>query len=258
MTKYGFALRHGIPSSLGFLRLLAQKPGFAARLFRHRLHYFQKRSLKEPILTPEGCLIETPDMLISYWCMFVERELADSRWIGAFKQAGKPLVVDVGANAGIFSLFAHSLNPRSEIIAFEPLPGMQNRLKALKERSGMNMTLHKKAVSSSIGTARFESPHGYDGVSRMASTQEANQPGTFEVETTTLDSVLGGREVFLMKIDVEGFECEVLAGGKQTIQNARFMIIEALTPEDVEKVTRAVGAGWRRAHLGAADLLFYR
>jgi FkbM family methyltransferase len=258
MTKYGFALRHGTPSLLGFSRLMATRPLFAAELFGHRLHYFRKRGLRESFLTPEGCLVDTPDMLISYWCMFVERELADNRWTRPFTTAEKPLVVDVGANAGIFSLFAHSLNPTVELIAFEPLPAMQKRLADLKARSGMNLTVREEAASDSIGTARFESPHGYDGISRIASSQDASAPGTFQVRTTTLDTALAGRDIFLMKIDVEGFECAVLAGAREILQRTRFLIIEALTPRHVEDVTKAVGSGWERERLGAADLLFYR
>jgi FkbM family methyltransferase len=256
MTKYGFAMQHAVPSLLGISRVFLRRPGFAIQLFRHRLNYFRTRELCGPFATPEGCLIDTPDMLISYWCMFIERELADPIWTVPFKSATNPLVLDVGANAGIFSLFAHSINPGSEIIAFEPLPAMQDRLAGLKAGSGMHLTVRNQAASDRIGKARFESPHGYDGISRIATDQAA--ANTFEVETTTLDTVLNGREVMLIKIDVEGFECQVLAGAQETIQNTRFMIIEAQTPGHVQNVTRSVGPGWRHKMLGSSDLLFFR
>jgi len=256
-VKYKFAARHSLASLLGLARLFFSHPAFAAELFRRRLDYFRTRRLEGPLLTPEGCLIETPDMLISYWCIFVERELSHRRWVSPLQRASQPLVVDVGANAGIFSLFAHSLNPRARIVAFEPLPAMQGRLQALKQRTGMDFEWRPQAASDAVGEALFESPHGYDGVSRVC-TDPRPSGETFRVETTTLDTVLAGREIALIKIDVEGFECQVLAGAKRTLETTQSLIIEAQNAEQIAKVTNAVGPGWQRLILGPSDLLFYR
>lgn len=257
ISKYRFAARHSYASLRGLVQVFSRHPAFGARLFGRRLRYFQNREFRDSLLTPEGCLIETPDMLISYWCIFVERELSDRRWTEPLQRAERPVVVDVGANAGIFSLFAHGLNPRAKIIAFEPLPAMQSRLKALKERTRMDFEWHPQAASDSIGEVLFESPHGYDGISRVCTS--ANPAGTtFRVQTTTLDTILAGRDIDLIKIDVEGFEFQVLAGAKSTLEKTQFLIIEAQTPEHLNNVTRAVGPKWRRANLGPSDFLFYR
>src|SRR5262249_34324986 len=101
--KWAFAVRHGWGSLLGILRLFLSTPLFAARLLRCRLSYFFTRRLERPLMTPAKFFIDTPDTLIAYWSMFVERELHDSRWVRAVAAAAHPLVVDVGANAGVFS-----------------------------------------------------------------------------------------------------------------------------------------------------------
>ncbi len=257
MDKWKFAARHGGASLCGITRLFFSRPGFALTLFLRRLRYFLTRRFEQPLLTPEGFLMDTPDMLIAYWSMFVERELHAADWARALAGTDKPLVADVGANAGVFSLYAHSLNPRSEIIAFEPLPEMLRRIQSLKERTGMNLTCHAKAVSEKCGEAFFETAHGYDGTSRLStSTQPA--ANTFRVETTTLDTIFGSRKIDVMKIDVEGFECDVIAGGKTALANTRFLIIEAQTAEHLANITRALGAGWTRKKLGAGDFLFTR
>ena len=257
MDKWKFAARHGGTSFIGITRLLFCRPGFALTLFLRRLRYFLTRRFDEALLTPEGFLMDTPDMLIAYWSMFVERELHEANWVRALAGTEKPLVADVGANAGVFSLYAHTVNPRSEIIAFEPLPEMLRRIQSLKERTGMNLTCHDKAVSHSCGEAFFETAHGYDGTSRLST---SNQPAanTFRVETTTLDTIFGNRKIDVMKIDVEGFECDVIAGGKQALSNTRFLIIEAQTAEHLANITSALGTGWTRKKLGPSDFLFTR
>jgi FkbM family methyltransferase len=255
--KYSFAMRHSLTSLAGLSRVIWRHPTFCAQLLAQRLRYFRTRQFQGSLLTPEGCLIDTPDMLISYWCIILEQELLNRRWAEPFRRAERPLVVDVGANGGIFSLFAYGLNPSSEIIAFEPLPGMQARLERLKKRTGMNLTCYPLAAAETPGEVLFESPHGYDGISRVCTS--TNPTGTtFRVKTTTLDNELASRDVFLMKIDVEGFECQVLAGAKRTLERTRFMVIEAQTPEHLANVTRSVGPGWQRASLGSSDFLFYR
>ena len=37
-------------------------------------------------------------------------------------RTGRPTVVDVGANIGLFSLFCHRTNPRCRLVAVEPAP----------------------------------------------------------------------------------------------------------------------------------------
>lgn len=257
MDKWKFAVSHGGASLIGITRLFFCRPGFALTIFLRRLRYFLTRHFDAPLLTPEGFLMDTPDMLIAYWSMFVEHELYDADWGRALAGTDKPLVADVGANAGVFSLYAHTINPRSEIIAFEPLPEMLRRIHSLKERTGMNLTCHAKAVSQKCGEAFFETAHGYDGTSRLStSTQPA--ANTFRVETTTLDTIFGNRKIDVMKIDVEGFECDVIAGGKRALSNTRFLIIEAQTAEHLSNITRALGDGWKRKKLGAGDFLFTR
>ena len=75
---------------------------------------------------------------------------------------------------------------------------------------------------------------------------------------TTLDQELAGRDILLMKIDVEGYECEVIAGAKQTLARTQFLIIEAQTHAHRDAVTQALGNGWVRHQLTHCDYLFYR
>jgi hypothetical protein len=61
-----------------------------------------------------------------------------------------------------------------------------------------------------------------------------------------------------MKVDVEGAECEVLAGGPQTLSRTRFLILEAHTQEALNKIQNQLGMGWLSRRVGASDYLFIR
>ena len=103
--------------------------------------------------------------------------------------------------------------------------------------------------------ATLESPHGYDGTSRICTTGQPTGQ-SFQVEVTTLDEELKGRSVLVMKIDVEGFEDEVIAGAIDTLSRTKFLIIEAQDAARREHLTRLLGPGWRRRKLGSSDYLF--
>jgi FkbM family methyltransferase len=257
MSKYHQAARHGFASVIGWFRVFFANPAFACALFKARWTYFAHRRFEKNLATPDGLVFETPDALIAYWAISVERELHHDRWTRALKVAKNPLVVDVGANAGIFSHMIFGLNPSVEIIAFEPLPAMHGRLESLKKRTRMNLRLIPKAVGRTTGEALLESPHGYDGISHICDSGEA-QGNTIPVAMTTLDNELAGRDILLMKMDVEGYECEVIAGAARTLARTKFLIIEAQTDGHRDAITLALGDSWRRRKLTHCDYLFYR
>jgi FkbM family methyltransferase len=242
---------------VGWLLLFLAKPGFANELLWQRWRYFRCREFKPGLMTPDGFVLETPDMLITYWSMFVERELCSDDWVKALQSASQPLVLDVGANAGLFSHLVFCLNPQAEIIAIEPLPAMVEHINALKQRKKMNLRCISKAAGRASGEAMLESHHGYDGTSHIRlSGQPTDQ--TFHVEVTTLDQEIAKRPVLVMKIDVEGFEEEVIAGGMETLSRTQFLIIEAQNAARRDRLTRLLGPNWHRQKLGSSDCLFTR
>lgn len=257
MNRFAHAARHSVASIAGWLRVFLAKPEFASELLRQRWRFFMYREFELGLITPDGFVLKTPDMLITYWSMFVERELYSDDWVKVLQSASHPLVLDVGANAGLFSHLVFCLNPQAEIIAFEPLPIMVEHINALKQRSKINLCCIPKAAGRAPGVAMFESQHGYDGTSRI---RQSGQPTdkTLHVEVTTLDKEIVKRPVLVMKIDVEGFEEEVIAGGVETLSRTQFLIIEAHDAARRDRLTQLLGPTWRRRKLGSSDYLFAR
>ena len=254
--KWKHAIGHSGASLIGSIRIFFKNPHFATKLLYGRFYYFWNRKLREPILTPDGYRIETPTELISYWSLNIEKECFRASWTESLKGETAPLVVDVGANAGIFTHLLWTLKPNSEILAFEPLPRMNSKIQDWAKRTRANLTLFPCAVSNRCGTATFCAEADND---TSASLQIANDHRKgFQVKTVTLDSALPDRPIFLIKIDVEGFEPEVLDGGKKAIQNARFLLIEAHSKPAHDRLLEKLGPEWRSEQVGTSDYFFRR
>lgn len=254
--KWKHAVRHSGASLKGLFALLIEHPLFAIKLFHGRLYYFCNRRLKEPIPTPDGYYIETSTELISYWSLSIEKECFRASWTESLKRETAPLVVDVGANAGIFTHLLWSLKPDAEIMAFEPLPQMSSKIRGWASRTHANLKLFQCAVSDRCGTATFCADAENDTSASLQLDNDNRK--SFEVKTVTLDSVLPDRPIFLIKIDVEGFEPAVLTGAKKAIQNARFLLIEAHSKSAHDKLVEKLGSEWRSEQVGSSDYFFSR
>jgi FkbM family methyltransferase len=153
------------------------------------------------------------------------------------------LVVDVGANIGYMtSLFAARVGPAGRVESFEPHPRIFARLRRNVEscrRRGLpaaEVTLHECALGDSDGWTRLVEPRIFginEGASTVApggvTTQNAAGEASFEIRVARFDSVLDGRQAALLKVDVEGFEAEVLGGARHALARRaiRHVIYEA-------------------------------
>lgn len=123
------------------------------------------------------------------------------------------LFVDVGANVGVYSLFAADLG--AEVIAIEP--GRVDRLHRNVALNGFALVIVNKALSNHEGTVRFD-PSG-DTVAHVGG-------GRAEVPATTLDAILEGRTAAGVKVDVEGGERLVLEGAWESLRDRRLKCVQ--------------------------------
>lgn len=122
-------------------------------------------------------------------------------------------VVDLGANVGIFSVFASRLSER--VLSFEPLPMNYEHLQR-NVAARPNITALRMAVSGEPGVLRIYRPAS----KKLSGTPSAFREGNTllsdkfdEAPATTLDRVFEEHKVErcdLLKIDIEGSEYEVL------------------------------------------------
>ena len=124
------------------------------------------------------------------------------------------LFVDIGANIGVYTILASS-EIGAKTMAIEPIP---STYKNLMDNIFVNR-IHEKVQALNIGLGSKQGllkfTKSFDTVNHVATTNETD---TVDVEVNTLDAVLKQSPI-LIKIDVEGFETEVLNGARKTLEN---------------------------------------
>lgn len=131
------------------------------------------------------------------------------------------LILDIGANIGQTSLWmADELKSKEiEIIAVEPYPSTYEKLICnINLNQFKNITPINIAFGNSDSKLLMEGCSSNSGAFRINS---SSKTGEFvEVSQTTLDNYFkdNNKQVNFIKIDVEGFEYNVIKGGEQTIK----------------------------------------
>eukprot|EP00298_Acanthocystis_sp_HF-20_P015463 c21150_g1_i3.p1 GENE.c21150_g1_i3~~c21150_g1_i3.p1 ORF type:complete len:752 (+),score=305.72 c21150_g1_i3:10-2265(+) len=131
-----------------------------------------------------------------------------------------PLVVDAGANIGFFGLYAAALGCR--VIAIEPQERLGHNINLSKALNlyGERYTLVQTLISDHQGAVNFTVKEDNWGGSCINKGEEINENMGERIErkrTTTIDSLIS-EKVKLMKIDVEGFEFELVKGGENLFE----------------------------------------
>lgn len=137
---------------------------------------------------------------------------------------------DIGANVGAFACALATLAPDGRVIAVEPSPATAAALRRTVALNGLveRITVQETAVGAMPGRARFHAEAGHTAGSHLlhADTMAPERLTPVEVAVTTLDALAAGLErLDLIKIDVEGFESEVLDGAAATLARCRPVVL---------------------------------
>lgn len=133
--------------------------------------------------------------------------------------------LDIGANIGVISQAL--LHEGFQVDAFEPQPEVYKLLVENMKAVGGMLSHNLTAVGASAGIAAMPKVY-YSGKGNFGGLGIGDKSiyGTYEVPVVTIDSYLYN-DVGFMKIDVEGYELEVLQGATETINRCKpIMYIE--------------------------------
>lgn len=147
---------------------------------------------------------------------------------GEFSRMGATLVcqmargrgfLDVGANIGAFALAA--FRSAASVVAIEAHPGLAELLQRnVSDNQAANIQVLHAAAGAEPGRAAFPCPplstHGNFGATGFAK----NGYPTTDVDLVRLDDVAPS-DTAMVKIDVEGFEVEVLRGADRLLHEVR-------------------------------------
>ena len=151
-------------------------------------------------------------------------------WRRALRNGG--LFVDVGANVGTYTIWAAEQG--AEVIALEPAADTFRLLEENIALNGYRVTAVRAAAGDHCGLARFTA--GLDAGNTLA------PDGPVVTDLVTVDSLIGDRRVTGMKVDVEGFEIDVLRGAARGLADHRIGLLQI---EWNQASTFAVGTGRR-------------
>ncbi len=122
---------------------------------------------------------------------------------------------DVGANIGVYSVLASGITG-AKSIAFEPIPSTFASLKRNMQFNNLlqRAELHNLGVGDKEETLTFS--NSLDAINHVIH-DSGFQGATTSVPVTSLDKILQDKPVNVLKIDVEGFEANVINGAPQTL-----------------------------------------
>lgn len=157
---------------------------------------------------------------LSLWVDGKDRP-TDSRVVKSLLSPGD-VYVDVGANIGHLAIEAAlAVGPSGTVFAFEPHPKIAQFLRENVRLNGLrNVMVAQAAVGDRFGWIWLSD--------RRADDQNAVsfESGDLRVPLVTLDELLEGRRVRLLKVDVEGFEKFVFAGARRTLERVDYIYFE--------------------------------
>lgn len=148
------------------------------------------------------------------------------------------IFLDIGANIGLMSLHAaHSLNGKGKVIAFEPVQFFYDKLNS---NLSLNNFKNVQTIKKGVGSVATKVPIYLDGgCPSVISTFRDENGATELIEIEPLDDIVKNENIVdieFIKIDVEGFEFDVLKGARQTIINHKPVLcieyIKKISDED--------------------------
>jgi FkbM family methyltransferase len=185
--------------------------------------------------------IDLGDRYVSLGCLADSYEGIGTQFVKGVLREGD-VFVDIGANVGWYTLLAASIvGDAGRIHCFEPRPQTVDHLAQTiaLNRLERRVTLYRYGLSDSDGEMMLVwSPTSDNpGGSHLADDVPPGMHGEM-VALKTLDA-LDLRRLDFLKIDVEGAEMRIFAGGRKTIEQCRPVILSEISPEMLGRVSGA-------------------
>jgi FkbM family methyltransferase len=172
------------------------------------------------------------DAYIYYYGAYEKSELSLVREILTFLTP-RPVMIDVGANTGLYSLFASKY--AKEVHAIEPFPPILSRLRAhIADNKIGNIVVHPVGLGEAEAELPFYSPPeaNLGTGSFVVGFKSENRDEKLTLKVVAGDMYLpkvGITRVDFIKMDIEGYEKQALAGLRETLRRQRPIVLMEIT-----------------------------
>ena len=134
-----------------------------------------------------------------------------------------PLIVDAGANNGASACWFATVFPESRIVAVEP-DAANARLCTINTASFSQIDVRLAAIGGEGGKVSISNPTGEAWAARTVRDGAAAAVDVLTVPM--IEKSVPGAELFLVKIDIEGFESDLFSKNVDWLQRTSVVIIE--------------------------------
>ena len=196
------------------------------KLSRHNIYYLVDKPLRAEIQEVSASVFAYQHIENAVW-------IAKNRFHTEGASDGS-IIADVGGGTATTATIFSKNFPKHDIYVFEPIKTSFADIEKATARTA-RWQLINKAVGSSIGTTEIniaervtassllelsQNTEGYYGEILKTKSRET-------IEITTLDATLpADKTVDILKMDVQGFELEVLKGAAATLQRTKVIVLE--------------------------------
>ena len=266
--KYGYTYKDKIVLFLYILNAISNIIFIIGIFGKNKLidTYFKRTYLlnwipvKSVLVKIDGAILSLP-MILDYIILvkpdWEEKEREFMTQLNLNYNNNNAIVMDIGANIGIYTILLSHIYPKAKIIAIEASPTIFEMLKSncklnnLVFPSRSNVLLINKAISDKDDiTTEFYEKHSMstmlkEFLTNLSSTILTNKDQLNKklVRTVTIDNLvetIDVNEISLLKIDVEGAEVLALKGVIKTLTHKKIknMVIEYHSLENYSYIVK--------------------
>ena len=163
---------------------------------------------------------------------FFSKEPETLEWIDNFKFFKDSVFWDIGANIGLYSIYASLKHKHLKVISFEPstsnlrvlsrnisINNLDNRITInqfpLTDKENQYLTMHESEFEEGTAMNSFGENFGFDGIN-------INSKNNYKIFGTNINYLLDNKILEIpdyIKIDVDGLEHFILKGGNKYLNN---------------------------------------